>query len=362
MAWVAQNDPNKLTRIAGGLWAWRKRWRSGAGDAFDGRLDDPKLIAELTKKFPEQVVFSASSLNAFGQCPWRYFARYVLGLEPLAVPQRLLQPTSRGQFVHNVLFAAMKRLSESLGGPVSPGQIDDEQMTETLQNAVDELSAPLEAAAPYPALWRIQRDRMHAQMRNYLLSLKNADQPGLCGHFELAFGLEVRPGEPADAMSRTDAIVVNTPAGEIRLRGKIDRVDFQGEEQLRVIDYKTGALPTPADIAAGRNLQLPLYSAAAGEILPGGGAGGAFHRIGAGRSKKTLDFSPSTADRSIAKLGGYDAVNSAALQRVAEFVTAMGAGEFDLLPTHNCPSYCPYRQICQFSPTRAEVKLAEERS
>ena len=361
MAWIARNDPQKLTRVAGGLWASHKRWQANSAGAFDGRLDDAKLTAELKRRYPEQIVFSASSLNSFGQCPWRYFASYVLGLEPLAAPQRMLQPTSRGQFVHNVLFAAMRRLFDAAGGPVRPDQVADDEMIEALQGAVADVSQPLQAAAPYPALWRIQRDRMHSQMRSYLLSLKNAKPGGFCGHFELAFGMEGRPGEPADAMSCDDAVVVHTAAGDIRLRGKIDRVDrvdSQGAAGLLVIDYKTGALPSAKDIAAGRNLQLPLYSAAAAEILSGEASGGAFHRIGEGGGKKCLDFSPETADRGIAKLGGYDAVHQAAMQRVAEFVTAMSEGLFDLYPTHDCPSYCPFRQICQFSPARAEVKAA----
>ena len=31
-------------------------------------------------------------------------------------------------------------------------------------------------------------------------------------------------------------------------------------------------------------------------------------------------------------------------------------GRFDLAPTHDCPSYCPFRQICHYSPVRAELK------
>jgi len=365
MAWIARNDPQRIARLAGGIWAAHKRWTPAEPDAFDGRLDDPNLISELKRRYPAQVVFSASALNAFGQCPWRFFGRYILGLEPLAVPQRMLQPTSRGQFVHDVLFVVMKRLCDKAGGPVAPGDVSDEEMIQTLKDAVAELSAPLEAAAPYPALWRIQRDRMHVQMRNYLLSLKHLESTGKCGHFELAFGLDAAPDELTDSMSRPEAVTISTPAGDIRLRGKIDRVDLDDADNLTVIDYKTGALPKAGDIAEGRNLQLPLYSAAAGVIIDRGSSGGAFHRIGSGKSRKTLDFTVDTSDRSVTKLGGYQAVRDAAMQSVADFVTAMSLGQFDLAPTHNCPSYCPLRQICQFSPTRAEVKCAqpaEERS
>jgi RecB family exonuclease len=358
MAWIAQQDPQKLTNLAGGLWASHKRWRPEPSGSFDGRIDSTELVTELQARYPEQIVFSASGLNTFGQCPWRYFAQYVLRLEPLAVPQRMLQPTSRGQFVHNVLFETMKRLSQAADGPVSPEQIDDQQMIDTLQAAVTELSEPLEAAAPYPSLWRIQRDRMHSQMKNYLLALKYIKPTGRCGNFELAFGLETSHGEPSDAMSSPEPVEIKTPAGMIRLRGKIDRVDQIDSNALLIVDYKTGALPSPLDIAQGRNLQLPLYSAAVAKILPGESSGGAFHRIGSGKSRKVLDFSPDTADRRISKLGGYHTVNEAAMQSVADFVTAMSEGQFDLQPTSACPSYCRFRQICQFSPARAEIKKA----
>jgi ATP-dependent helicase/nuclease subunit B len=356
MAWAAHNEPQKLTRVAGGLWASHKRWRTGTCDAFDGRLDDPKLIAELKLRYPDKVVFSASSLNSFGLCPWRYFAKYILGLEPLNVPQRMLQPTSRGQFIHNVLFTTIKRLFDAQGGPVCVGQVADDELLETLRGALGDVSEPLQAAAPYPALWRIQKDRMHSQMQSYLLSLKSSKPEALCEHFELAFGMDPRADEPSDAMSRDEAVVIKTSSGDIRLRGKIDRVDRVDSAGLRVIDYKSGAIPSAKDIVAGRNLQLPLYSSAAEEILSGQSAGGAFHRIGEGSGKRCLDFSPETTDREIAKLGGYDAVMQEAMLRVSQFVTAMSQGRFDLHPTSDCPSYCSFRQICQFSPVRAEAK------
>ncbi|MCP4377180.1 MAG: hypothetical protein GY794_13520, partial [bacterium] len=356
MAWAAGKEPQKLTRVAGGLWASHKRWRTGPCDAFDGHLDDPKIIAELKQRYPDKVVFSASSLNSFGLCPWRYFAKYVLGLEPLNVPQRMLQPTSRGQFIHNVLFTTIKRLFDAQGGPVRIAEVSDDELTETLQGALRDVSEPLQAAAPYPALWRIQKDRMHSQMRSYLMSLKSSAPQALCEHFELAFGMDPHSDEPSDTMSRNEAVVIETSSGNIRLRGKIDRVDRNDSADLLVIDYKSGALPSARDIVAGRNLQLPLYSSAVAEILSGQSAGGAFHRIGDGNGKKCLDFSPETTNRGIAKLGGYDEVMKEAMLRVSEFVTAMSEGQFDLHPTSDCPSYCSFRQICQFSPVRAEVK------
>jgi hypothetical protein len=44
------------------------------------------------------------------------------------------------------------------------------------------------------------------------------------------------------------------------------------------------------------------------------------------------------------------------MAKVQEFIEGMRAGRFDLLPTKKCPSWCPYRRICHFSPARAAVK------
>ena len=44
-------------------------------------------------------------------------------------------------------------------------------------------------------------------------------------YFELAFGQELRDEGPHDPASRDEPVVLATPAGELRVRGRIDRVD-----------------------------------------------------------------------------------------------------------------------------------------
>jgi hypothetical protein len=40
----------------------------------------------------------------------------------------------------------------------------------------------------------------------------------------------------------------------------------------------------------------------------------------------------------------------------------MRDGRFDVLPTHDCPGYCPYRQVCHYADARAELKVREDPS
>jgi RecB family exonuclease len=62
------------------------------------------------------------------------------------------------------------------------------------------------------------------------------------------------------------------PGTGIRIRGKIDRLDFnRARNGVRVTDYKTGAEPPKADeivLGGGAELQRVLYAIAARQLVP----------------------------------------------------------------------------------------------
>ena len=73
-------------------------------------------------------------------------------------------------------------------------------------------------------------------------------------HLEVSFGSKEYP-----------AIKVNTKHGEMKVTGKIDRIDTDGENMV-IIDYKTGQIHnSEKDLYTGANLQLYLYAKAFGE-------------------------------------------------------------------------------------------------
>lgn len=366
LGWLAAEAPDDLRRAARGLFAWHRRWRPGECDAFDGRIDDADLLARLADRFPGGQAFSASQLNAYGQCPWRYFARYVLDLAPLEPPQRRLEPQDRGTFCHDVLRGVMARLGEAFGLPLQLDDVPADAVADALDAEIAAAARRVEARRPpYPALWEIQKEQMRRALREYLDRCRaECDPPAAFAHFELAFGEAPRPDEPVDPASRAEPVTLDCDAGTVRLRGRIDRVDRverDGVEMLRVVDYKTGRLPSRTDVTAGRNLQLPLYALAARRILGGPCVGGEFHRVAIGESRRRMPFAAyrlragRTSDD-----GAYEDDRERAESRIGEFVAAMAAGRFDALPTHDCPGWCPFRQACEYSPARAEVKSPPE--
>ena len=366
LAWAAAEAPQRILRACDGLLANHRRWRAGPRDQFDGRIADPDLLTHVAERFGPGAVFSATQLGSFGQCPWQFFARYVLQLEPLAEPQRRLEALDRGLFCHKVLFDTMRRLRDSRGGAFRLADVDREVLLDAMDRAVAGTAAEAEARGlAYPALWKIQRDQMRDQLRDYLVSQRDQDVPsGESIRFELAFG----PGSQSadsDPASTSEPVAIPTPAGPIQLSGRIDRVDrisLQDREGLLAVDYKTGRLPRKKDILAGRSLQLPLYSAALTVLLGEPSLGGAFHRIGRSSRKDATFFAAFEAARNGLKvLEHYEKDLQTVLDKTGQFVAAMRRGRFDLDPTDtNRCSSCPYRRICHYADLRAELKESSD--
>ncbi|MCE5279881.1 MAG: PD-(D/E)XK nuclease family protein [Planctomycetaceae bacterium] len=361
LAWAAANERAAVSLAARGIWARHRRWLSAPCDAYDGRIGDPSLLAALGKHFGEDHAFSASQLNTFGLCPWRFFGKYVLQLEPLEEPQRRIEPVERGIFCHEVLCRVMMRLRD--GGAVRLAAVGADALAAALTDAVAQASDVLGAKyAAYPRLWELQRQRMHQDIGDYLAA--RSSQDALAAEsvaFELGFGLDARAAEgPADPAGTNEPVSIATPTGTVRVKGKIDRVDrvsFEGHEGLMVVDYKTGALPRPDAIKAAQNVQLPVYIKAAEALLGAKCIGGLFDHVSGGKVRR-LFFAEIACSR-----GKYK-INEAFAEQLDEALAAIGrtvesirAGRFDLMPAGGC-DYCDYRQICQYVEARQEVKAA----
>jgi len=355
LSWAVANADQKLIRAAMGLLAHRRRWKPGQFDHFDGQIDHPELLARLGQRFPDQTLFSASSLNSYGQCPWQFFAREILHLVPLREPTRHLEPIARGLLAHDVLFRTMNELRRQNDGTLRLGDCEAEDISSAVRRGMTAAAAKIDTRQPpYPALWQMQKRHMVEQIERYLLDQRNGADDSVQLHFELAFGLAEADATDCDPASQAEPIEIPTPAGKIRLRGKIDRVDqLSDPPNLLVIDYKTGTLPSRKDIEQGRSLQLPIYTEAIEQILSDACAGGAFHRIGDPTERHFSQIKPPRGDKR-----NFTERRREATATIGRFVGQMSQGHFPVLPSDKCPKWCPYRRICHFSPARMGRKAS----
>jgi len=360
LGWLARSRPEMLARVARGLMATASRFNYGQCDSFDGRITNPKLLTRLRERFPDRTVFSPRMFNSFGQCPWQFFAGEVLKLRPLAEPQGRMEALTKGLVAHEVLFRTMTELSRKSDGPLRLGKVCESDLLAALDQAVEVAVAKLERYAQTNlALWRLQVQQVRRELSAYLLDQKDKVGDSSQMHFELGFGLARPAADDADPASSSEPIMMTTQAGNVRVRGRIDRVDRLdcGEGDLFVVDYKTSTVPAYADIDGGRALQVPIYAEAVEQMLLLACTGGAYHSL---RRRAEREFSPRKAVRGDER--SFRERREAIADTIGSFVQSMKEGRFDALPTHDCPSYCPFRQICHYSPARAELKHPTARS
>jgi ATP-dependent helicase/nuclease subunit B len=212
---------------------------------------------------------SASRLETLAQCPFKYFLRHVLRVEP---PRELERDTTEwldamtaGSLLHEVFRLFFERIT-------SAGEKPD----------VARHSAILEEiAASQIEIWRDKvppaselafgqrRDDILVACRT-LLALEEAHCREVSPRwFEVSFGLaRIKPRSPI--ASREPVSIQVGGGAAFALRGSIDRVDEAPDGSFHVWDYKTGGTwrhKEKRGIHGGRQIQHALYAMALETLL-----------------------------------------------------------------------------------------------
>ncbi|HEX2383725.1 MAG TPA: PD-(D/E)XK nuclease family protein [Acidimicrobiales bacterium] len=211
---------------------------------------------------------SATSLQRWATCPFRYFLGNVLELEGLEDPgeAETISAADRGTLVHTVLERYFRARIE--GEPVDIDEIADEI----------EARFRRQGRTGRQLLW----DADWSALRRHLTHILEAGavDPDLVGVEPVA--VEYRFGfTDAETGETVEPVAVDIGNGRrMRFRGAIDRIDRSPDgSRLVVLDYKTGSargydVVDPRHeqhdiVARGTLLQLPVYAAAAREAYPG---------------------------------------------------------------------------------------------
>ena len=302
---------------------------------FNGAL--MHLSQEITKRYPEDHIWSASRLENYQTCPFNFFVNNLMGLEKPEPPSEGLDARQLGNIYHHIL--------EDLYRTV--------EVKYTIQNLLDSLpqvaekvfkEAPLREGFRETAWWKHTQEEILIKIKQSIIVLESLDPSFKFDRAEQRFGLG-RDSNPQ--------LVMNIKGqGSYQLRGFIDRVDHDQHGNLRIIDYKTsGAFGFDNQaVREGKKLQLPLYALAAQEALDLGTVkeGFYFHVRSAQPSSFKMSSFWNEGKKGVevamesAKMNGWLAVRS------------IQGGKFSPKPPKNgCPSYCPAVDFCwQYRPKR----------
>ncbi len=286
---------------------------------------------------------SATAMQAWAACPFRYFLGHVLGLAERPEPEAVttIAPTDRGTLLHEVLEQFLREAIERPEGPPAPGEpwsaADAARLRELAEAAFERFRG--EGRTGRELLWRLDRQFLLDDLAMFLVTdaQRRAADRATPSAVEQPFGID---DEPPLELDLGDGRV-------LAFRGYIDRIDTTADGGHVVVDYKSGRgkhfrelVDDP--VRQGQTLQLGLYAEAVAQQRGGGevaswfwmlNGNGAYKRHGGPwtEAARTRFLDVLTAITDGIEAGTFPAVS----------------GEFDpFWRIHDNCTYCAFDRVC----------------
>lgn len=199
--------------------------------------------------------FSASQLEEYAKCPFRYFINRVLALETIEEPTEEIEAFEIGSLIHSILFKFCTEMNDKGILLRSCSEKDFKSAEKLLYKIAEEKVNKIKFSSPLSffekeKIFGINGKKENSILYNFLLTERESEEGFAPEYFEYAFG----------NLAKSNAIPSIEVDG-IKLRGKVDRIDINKEDKtFKVVDYKLGGKrPSKEDLASGISLQLPLY-------------------------------------------------------------------------------------------------------
>ena len=228
------------------------RLSSAPFDRYSGILSRPDLLAQVARSLGSEHVWSASQLKDYGLCGFRFFAKRLLKLEAFEEPETGIDDLQLGQLCHKILEQTYRRI-RTAQLEINERNADealsilDEQATILLNDAPAEIG--FHASASWEEEAKLLRKRLAALVKS-----------------------DFSPASPLNRFGKTRRVMMlergfrdaeiempgNTPP--LRVSGIIDRIDWGEDDELVLVDYKTGSgAINRRQMEIGRDFQMLIY-------------------------------------------------------------------------------------------------------
>jgi ATP-dependent helicase/nuclease subunit B len=314
--------------------------------------------------------FSATQLENYAKCPYKFFVENILKLETIEEPKEELEAFEFGSLIHSILYEFYTSLN---GRNIVLQNCTDEEfaiaeklMFKIAEEKFNALHLNSEVAFyEREKLLGINRQRRNSLLYKFLEAERKNEEgrqdPALSGYipsfFEIGFG-KVKQ-EPVSQVQNKPEII----AGNVKVKGKIDRIDInKADKTYKVIDYKlSGTKPTIEDLTTGISLQLPLYLFAAKELIktqlvdvykPAGAEIFSLKYSEEDFGKERISIVRKTKnEKTEDKIKSAEEMIEICIEMINKYVQSILEGKFNLSKLKNRENkvcrYCDFRKICR---------------
>lgn len=150
----------------------------------------------------EERGLSATALNNFLECPWRYFYMNLL---------RIPRAENRHQIYGKAIHGALKRFFDVLRNR----EVGEEYVVKVFE---EELSRAFLKEKDY----RDTKERGSAMLKNYIAHYKGIWTKNTLNEY------------------RINSVMLPFTGGTLKLTGSLDKIEYIGRAEVNVVDYKTG--------------------------------------------------------------------------------------------------------------------------
>lgn len=305
-----------------------------------GYFTDPRILENIARM---KRVYSATKLETFATCSFKYFADRLLRLKK---PLEGREAMEMGTLLHNTLEDYYRGLT------------DEDKTRENYLAAPEVVRERLFSLLESKAEASIFKNELPYRRYAYLSQMKEALSKYVAQEIVLAKARDLVPthfelGFGAESGSDYDYLTVPMNHGFIRLTGKMDRVDLSRDgKRALVIDYKRSEreVSIPKKLEKGLELQLPIYLIAVEKLL-GLRAMGAELRILKDEKKEGLYLSEYAKDLKVSEAQGvseekFRGILNNAEKQIRSIVERIEKGEI-AVNSKTC-RFCDFDPVCRF--------------
>ena len=234
-------------------------------------LADEENVALETKerlKDTSDKPYSISQLETYASCPFKYFLERILKVKVTEEPVEEMEAVEIGSLIHTILFEFFIEIRKKkivlAGCSARVFKVAEDLLFNIAGIRVREVTnnSPF-AFYEEEKIFGFNGNKKDSILYKFLEHERSDESNKKPRFFEVSFGLKNE--------SRDESLFSDEPLEyeNIKLRGKIDRIDINEEERIfEVIDYKSGrSRVNKGEIEKNRALQLPLYVWAAKTLL-----------------------------------------------------------------------------------------------